>query len=78
MPLPFLKTKEASISVTPEAVKRKPDNEEKEYDYLDSASDDLIAAIQSRDTKGVTAALRAAFELMEQSPHEEYPMEGAQ
>ena len=73
MPLPFLKHKEASISVNPESVKRKPDHEE-EYDFLDSASEDLINAIHSKDSKGVSAALRAAFELMESQPHEENEM----
>ena len=74
MPLPFLKKKEASISIPPESVKRKPDNDiEEEFDYIDSASEDLISAIQSKDVKGVSAALRAAFQMMDEMPHVEGP-----
>jgi hypothetical protein len=72
--LPFIRKKQegGSISATPEVVTRKSDNEDEEsYDHLDSASDDLISAIKSGSASGVSMALRAAFEIMEESPHEE-------
>ncbi len=63
--LPFLKkTQEASVSVPVESVKREPD-EEPEYDALESAAEDLISAVHSKDAKGVAAALRAAHEICE-------------
>ena len=73
MTLPFLKrTKEGSVSMPVETVKRTPDDESSEsYDYMESVADDLISAVHSKDSKGVVAALKAAFEIMEESPHEE-------
>lgn len=70
--IPFLKSKEASVSMPADTIKREPDDGA-EYDALESAADDLIAAIHSKDAKGVAAALRAAFELAESQPHEEGP-----
>lgn len=69
--LPFLKYKlEASASAPAESMKREPD-EEPEYDALESAGQDLIDAIHSKDAKGVAVALRAAFQLADSEPHEE-------
>jgi hypothetical protein len=69
--IPFLKhTKEASVSAPLESQMRKPD-EEPEYDMLESAAHDLIAAVHSKDVKGVCVALRAAFEMLDSQPHEE-------
>jgi len=75
--LPFLKPRQApglTISI------RKPDggSEEShsagEEDHgLDSCSEDLIRAMHAKDTKGVTAALKAAFEILDSMPHEEGP-----
>ena len=71
--LPFLKrNQEASGSGPIESVERKSDSEE-EYDALESAADDLIAAVHAKDTKGAAAALRAAFQLADSEPHEEGP-----
>lgn len=69
--LPFLK-KEASVVVPIETKKREPDSEP-EYDTLESAADDLISAIHSKDTPSVAAALRAAFDLLDSEPHKEGP-----
>lgn len=65
--LPFLKksqeSRDAGIS---EAVERKPDDESESYDPLESAAEDLIAALHSKDIKSAAAALRAAYELCSQ------------
>ena len=76
--LPFLKNKhEGSISETPDHIKREhdEDSQEAEYDMLESAAEDLISAVHSKDVKAVCSALRAAFEMMESQPHEEGPHE---
>jgi hypothetical protein len=69
--LPFLKNQqEGSMSEPVEPIKRKPDHEE-EYDMLESAADDLIAAVHSKNSKDVASALRAAFEICDSEPHYE-------
>lgn len=73
--LPFLKkNKEASASNDAEPMKRKPD-EEQEYDMLESASEELISAVHSKDVKAVCSALRSAFQMLDSEPHEEGPHE---
>lgn len=73
--LPFLKNKhEASMSEKSEPVKRKPDDGS-DYDMLESASEDLIHALHSKDVKAVCSALRAAFQMLDLEPHEEGPHE---
>jgi hypothetical protein len=71
--LPFLKNKhEGSISETPDHIKREHDEDSTdEYDMLESAAEDLISAVHSKDVKSVCSALRAAFEMMESQPQEE-------
>lgn len=73
--LPFLKPRQQSgltISI------RKPDGGSEEShtagdeDHgLDSCSEDLIKAMHAKDAKGVTSALKAAFEILDSQPHEE-------
>lgn len=58
------------MSANPSAIKRESDHEE-EYDTLESAAEDLVNAVHSKDIKAVAAALRAAFELCDSEPHEE-------
>lgn len=73
--LPFLKNKqEASASGPVEHMKRQPD-EESDYDMIDSAAEDLIQAIHSKDVKAVASALKAAFQICDSEPHEEGPHE---
>lgn len=61
--LPFLKhTKEASASGPVESITREHD-EDAEFDVLESAAEDLINAVHSKDVKAVAEALRAAIEL---------------
>jgi len=76
--LPFLKHKqEGSVSDDDDSIKRKRDetNGSEEYDMLEAAAEDLIQAVHSKDVKSVCSALRAAFEMLEMEPHEEYPHE---
>ena len=68
--LPFLKAKEASVSMPAESVKRKPDEEE-DMDYLEGCMAELCEAVKSGDAKGAAAAFRAAFQILESEPHEE-------
>lgn len=70
--IPFLKNKEAGVSMPADSIKREPD-EEPEFDSLESAAEDLCNAVHSKDYKGAAAALRAAFDLMESQPHQEGP-----
>lgn len=68
--LPFLKNKNEPSTQEHEPIKRDPD-EEADYDMLESAAEDLISAIHSKDVKAVCSALRAAHELCDLEPHEE-------
>lgn len=69
--LPFLKyNKEASVSIPQESIKREPDDGA-EYDMLESAAEDLMHAVASKDVKAIAAALKAAFEICDAQPHEE-------
>ncbi len=68
-----MRNKEASASMPVEHELRKPDDGE--YDAIDSAAEDLISAIHSKNIKGVAEALKAAFELCDAQPHEEGPHE---
>jgi hypothetical protein len=69
--IPFLKNKQdASASAPVDSIKREPD-EESDYDGLEACVEDLCHAIEKKDYKAGASALRAAFELMEASPHEE-------
>lgn len=74
--LPFLKDKkEASVAVPSDTVKRDPDEPNEEFDMLESAADELIAAIHAKDSKAVASALRSAFQIADSEPHEEGPHE---
>lgn len=68
------KLKEGSVSAPVETVKRDPD-EEPEYDSMESAAEDLMHAVHSKDVKGIAMALRSAIELFDSQPHEEGPHE---
>ena len=69
--LPFLKQNQEGSSSGPiESVERKPDDGS-DYDSMESAAEDLISAVHSKDAKAVAAALRAAFELADSEPHVE-------
>lgn len=71
--LPFLKKdKEASVSIPVDIKKRDPD-EESEFDSLESASQDLIDAVHSKDAKAAAIAWRAGFDILDSEPHVEGP-----
>jgi hypothetical protein len=72
--LPFLKKSQDAASSTPvEAIQREPDApaEGDDYDSMEAAAEDLCTAIKANDFKGVAAALRAAFELANNSQDQE-------
>lgn len=70
--LPFLKKQqEASVPNIPDTVTRKSDHSI--YDILESCAEELIMAVHNQDVKGVATALRSAFDIMENEPHEEGP-----
>lgn len=66
--LPFLKRTQEGGASSVETELREPD-EDKEYDAMHSAAQDLIDAIKRDDVKGVAESLRAAFELADSEPH---------
>ncbi len=68
--LPFLKNKNEGGASASEAVERKPDQSSDEYDMLEAAADELIAAVHAKDTKAVCAALRSAFQMLEGESYE--------
>ena len=73
--LPFMKhSKEASVSVAPEVVRRKSDDEgSSDYDHVEAAAEDLHNAIKSGNIKAIAEALRSAFYILDSEPHEEGP-----
>jgi len=74
--LPFLKkTKEGSVSLPPDHITREPDGDSdaEGFDSLRVAAEDLCNAIHERDYSAAASALRAAFDLLEEEPHEEGP-----
>ena len=72
--LPFLK-KERPNSAGMSMEYRKPDEgkEEDEGSAIDACSKDILRAISSNDYKQLSAALKAAFDIMDSLPHEEGP-----
>lgn len=79
---PFLKNmKEGSASTPTENVTREPDEEEgdehdEDFDSLEVAGEDVMAAVHSKDAKALTTALRAFLDLYEMQPHTEGPHNG--
>jgi hypothetical protein len=76
MMLPFFKPKAASVGLI--VSERKPDSYPEPIDEnndagLDACSADLILAVHAKSIKAVTAALKAAFELLDSQPHVEGP-----
>lgn len=69
--IPFLRNKkDAGVSVPIESIKREHDEDkEQDFDVLESAAEELIHAVHSKDIKAVAMALRSAFELMDSEPH---------
>lgn len=67
--LPFLQKKSIAGLIiskrTPDGSPQEQHSEGNEDQGLDACSEDLIRALHSKDAKGVTAALKAVFDLME-------------
>lgn len=77
-PLPFLKPKHVAgtimaVKVRPPDVTEDKSSEDQENAGLMSAASDLITAVQANDHKAAAQALRAAFEILDSSPHDEGP-----
>lgn len=71
--MPFLKrSKEASVSMPVESVKREPD-EEHEVDSLEMAMEELHDALMGKKYKLAADIFRSAFELLDSMPHVEGP-----
>jgi hypothetical protein len=70
--LPWLKPK-SQTGVIIQA--RKPDADKEPKDSEDqglkACAEDLISAVESKDSSRVAAALRAAFQICESEPHDE-------
>ncbi len=88
MALPFLRKKQVAGLIM---AKRKPDGsnevmenqeEKSEQDYdssdLKACAEDLIRAVENKDVDGVAAALKAAHDICDSQPHEEYSEEEGQ
>lgn len=75
MGLPFLKDKKhtAGLIIQNRAADGSHDSvpEDHQDQGLETCGEDLIRAITSKDAKGVAAAMRAAFAILESEPHEE-------
>lgn len=73
--LPFLKLKHEGSTSGPVEVQKRESDDGADYDMLESAAEDLIKAIHSKDVKAVCEALRASHELCDLEPHSEAPHE---
>jgi len=74
--LPFMKPKAMSVGVIvrnrkPDGISAEQPDEDSGSGAIDACAEDLMQALQSKDSKAVAAALRAAFEVLESEPHEE-------
>jgi hypothetical protein len=72
--LPFLSQRRKSDGIAMEV--RRPDNMEgkepnQDLDGVEMAMDDLCKAHDKKDYKGMAAAFKAAFDILESQPHEE-------
>lgn len=81
--LPFLKKRDApgvaGVIIKHREPDEKPDSEEDDKDAaIHACSRDLIQAIQRNDVKGVSEAIRSAFEILDSMPHQEGPHEDAE
>jgi hypothetical protein len=75
--LPFMKPRKIQgvIVDNRKADGSKHDKKTQEDHGLNQAAEDLIRAIHDKDIDAAAAAMRAAFEILDSQPHEEYPHE---
>lgn len=72
--LPFMKNKDASVSMPVDTIKREPDEgKESEYDGLESAMQELHSSLMNKDYKGAAEIFRSCFDLLDSEPHVEGP-----
>jgi hypothetical protein len=73
--LPFLKNhKQAGVIVSTRKPDEKDDQEPSDSSAaMEACAQDIIRAIEQKDSKHLALALQAAFECMESEPHEESP-----
>jgi hypothetical protein len=74
--LPFLKRKDesgASAPVDPAKQMITRDEDDLDHDHLEVAMEELSHALKAEDYKAAAEAFRAAFDLLEVQPHDEYP-----
>lgn len=65
--LPFLKKPKAAGLIVEQRASDKPSD----ISEMETCAQDLLAAIEAKDIKGMAAALQAAFELADSQPHVE-------
>lgn len=74
MPLPFLKPKSvAGLIISqrkPDGGKEEQHQEGNEDASLDACSEDLIRAVTAKDAKSVSAAIKAAFQILDSQEDE--------
>lgn len=73
--LPFLSNRRTQSIIMGRKEEGKPMEMPLADHPLDSAAEDLIHAVHSKDTHAVAKALEAAFQILDAQPHEEGPHE---
>lgn len=68
--LPFLKPKHVAGVIISQRKPESSSETEQDHEPLDLCAMDLIEAMDSKDINAVSAALRAAYEIMESEPEE--------
>lgn len=78
--LPFLKRKNesgiAGVIIKHRQPDEKPQENQEDNDKdaaIHACAQDLISAVHSHDVKGAAEAIRSAFEILDEMPHEEGP-----
>lgn len=72
--LPFLKKQSRPAGISIEV--RKPDHQEPESSEspaLEAAAQDILRALEDKDSRHLALALRAAFQILDSEPHAEGP-----
>ncbi len=72
MALPFLlkhKRQDAGVITEHRPSDHEPESSE---EGIDACSKDILEAVSTNDVKRLSKALKAAFDIFESSPHEEY------
>lgn len=70
--IPFFLNKKPQTGI---AIEHRSETDSPDNHGLLAAASELLAAVESKDAKGVALALQNAFELLDSMPHEEGPHE---